>query len=228
LQKVTHVIVLDAVQPAATVSGSVEVAHLTSPRTSTTKPRAEAPSGLFHPRRFLGHTEPDVDPIERGSEDERNQASATEADRNRSAREERGAEDGAGSKVRSELARELLNRVDGLLALVGDVSLAAHVGLLKRDLSRCHDALHPLPAESNFLSIVTLVESAMAQLKWKDYTKAQLEAIRAVFDVGYRRPRVRFEDYEAARSQLAQKKVEATPRIDLESLSWDDVSDEEG
>ena len=136
-------------------------------------------------------------------------------------------EDAEGGRVRSELARDLIQRVNQLLPLVGDVALATHVGLLRRDLSRGHDLLKDHPGENNFLSIVTLVESTMAQLKWKQYTHSQLEAIRQVLDMGYRQVRVGFNDYETARNLFSQKSVDATPRIDLDSLSLEDLTDDE-
>src|SRR5207245_9263058 len=135
---------------------------------------------------------------------ERNQATPFEVDRGREKKEPEEIEDGEGSRVRSELARDLVQRVDQLLPLVGDVSLATHIGLLKRDLSRCHDSLRDHPGESNYLSIVTLVESAMAQLKWKQYVKPQLETIRQVLDIGYHQVRVRFDDYQKARALFSR------------------------
>ena len=126
-------------------------------------------------------------PAERGDEEERNQANSREIDQNRQAKESEEIMDGEGGRVRSELARDLVKRVDQLLLLVGDVSLATHIGLLKHDLSRCHDALKPPLSETNYLSIVTLVEAAMAQLKWKQYDSppARDDSTR-LLDIGYR------------------------------------------
>jgi hypothetical protein len=168
-----------------------------------------------------------VDPAERGNEEERNQAAPLEVDGGRETKEPEAIEDGEGSRVRSELARDLVRRVDQLLPLLGDMSLATHIGLLKRDLSRCHDALRDHSGESSYLSIITLVESAMAQLKWKQYGKTQLETIRQALDIGYRQVRVRFDDYEKARALFSQQSVDPTPRIDLESLKWEDITDAE-
>lgn len=218
-------VALDAVRPNATMTVAVDADLLTSSRTLPTKPRSKA--AAMRPRSPL-QTGLDVDPAERGDEEEQNQAGTPEADQRRAVKEPERIEDGEGGRVRSEQARDLVQRVNQLLPLVGDVALATHIGLLKRDLSRCHDALNDHPGESNYLSIVTLVESAMAQLKWKQYTPPQLEAIRKALDIGYRQVRVRFEDYEKARTLLSRKNVDATPRINLESLKWEDIADEEG
>lgn len=59
--------------------------------------------------------------------------------------------------TRADLARQLLARVDRLAPRQGDVSLAAEVQLLKRDLARGHAVLSARPEDNNFLSIVTLV-----------------------------------------------------------------------
>jgi hypothetical protein len=150
-----------------------------------------------------------------------------ETDHERVGHEPERLENGEGNRIRSELARDLVQRVNQLLPLVGDVALATYVGLLKRDLSRAHDLLKGHPSESNFLSIVTLVESTVAQLKWKQYTDSQLEAIRHVLDMGYRQVQIGFTEYETARNLFSQKSLDATPRIDLDSLSLEDLTDGE-
>jgi hypothetical protein len=168
-----------------------------------------------------------VDPAERGDAEEHNEAAPFKVNRRRETIALQELEDGEGSRVRSELARDLVQRVDQLLPLLGDVSLATHIGLLKCDLSRCHEILKAHPGESDYLSIVTLVESAMAQRKWKQYGKPQMEAIRKALEIGYRQVQVRFEDYEKARTLFSQERVDPTPRIDLETLSWEDIADAE-
>jgi hypothetical protein len=212
-------------RPTATMSVAVDAETLrqTSPRMFRSPPRW---NGRFSssPR---GNTVPDVDPAEKGDEEERNQASATEIERERSATKEPPSNDGEGSRVRSELARDLLQRIDQLIPLLGDISLATNIELLKRDLSHCHDVLKAHPSESDFLSIITLVESAMAQTKWKQYNRLQLEAIREACDIGYRQVQVRFSDYVKARELVAAKALETTPRIDLEKLSLEDITDGE-
>lgn len=215
--------------PTTTLSvpADAEILRQTSPCIPRPQPRGT--------RKFPGparpsigaHTAPDVDPAEMGDEDERNQVSIAELDRGHSAAAKEPADDGEGGRVRSELARDLLHRVDQLVPLVGDVALATNIELLKRDLSRCHDVLLAHPSESDFLSIVTLVESAMNQLKWKQYTRSQLEAIRQAFDIGYRQVRVGFSDYERARTLVAANALETTPRIDLASLNWEEITDGE-
>jgi hypothetical protein len=215
---------IDAIRPNSTMTVAVDADLLTSPRTLPVKPR-QKPASPAWVRRPTVPTGLDVDPAERGDEEEQNQAGPLEGNQERVAKEQDRIEDGEGGRVRSEQARDLVQRVNQLLPLVGDVSLAAHIGLLKRDLSRCHDALKDYASsESNYLSIVTLVESAMAQLKWKQYTRPQIEAIRQALDIGYRQVRVRFEDYEKFRTLFAQKNVDTTPRMDLESLKWEDIA----
>jgi hypothetical protein len=220
-------VALDAVHLTSTMSSPVEELQLTTPKTVPAKPRRDLKRVLWLRSRLGNGTVLDVDPAERGDEEERNQATPPEGDRRQGKKEPETIEDGEGSRVRSELARDLVQRVDQLLPLLGDVSLATHIGLLKRDLSRCHDALKDHPGESNYLSVVTLVESAMAQLKWKQYGKPQLETIRQALDIGYRQVRVNFGDYEKARRLFSQQRVDSTPRIDLESLKWEDITDAE-
>jgi hypothetical protein len=221
-------VALDALRPDSTMTAAVNADLLTSPRTLPTKPRQKGAAPVRHRSQSPLQTGLDVDPAERGDEEEQNQAGIREPDQGKATEEQERVEDAEGGRVRSEQARELVQRVDQLLPLVGQVSLAAHIGLFKRDLSRCHDALKDHPGESNFLSIVTLVESALAQLKWKQYNPPQLDAIRQALDIGYRQARVHFADYDKARALLFRTNVDATPRIDLESLKWEDVADEKG
>jgi hypothetical protein len=178
-------------------------------------------------RKARSETAQVIEPFERGDDKARNRTEPAKTPRNGSAEILKIQNDGEAVRVRSELARDLIERVSQLRPLVGDVSLATNIGLLKRDLTRCHDALKNYPAERNYLSIVTLVESAMAQLKWKQYTGQQLEAIRQALDIGYRQVKVGFADYEKARTLFSQQNVDATPRIDLEALKWEDITDDD-
>ncbi len=165
--------------------------------------------------------------IERHDEEERNQARAPEEEEKQTSSPEMAANADGGGRVRREQARELSQRVDQLLLLLGDLSLATHIGLLKRDLSRCHDALRDYPDESNYLSIITLVESALTQLKWKQYTRSRLQAIHKALDIGSRQVRVSFADYEKVQQLLSDANVDASPRLDLEAVSWNEIANEE-
>src|SRR6516225_4780748 len=84
-------------------------------------------------------------------------------------------------RSRAELARQLLARVDRLQARLGDVSLAAELQLLKRELARGHAVLSRRPEDNNYLSVVTLVEAALASMTWKQYTPQVLDALRRAF-----------------------------------------------
>src|SRR5436189_2202998 len=85
---------------------------------------------------------------------------------------------------RASLARQLLARVDRLASRLGDVSLAAELQLLKRELARGYAALSVRPDDNNFLSVATLVEAALASLTWKDYTLQVLDPLRGAFSAG--------------------------------------------
>lgn len=128
---------------------------------------------------------------------------------------------------RSEAARDLRNRLDDLLPLVGQVAFATHLQLLKRELSRVHDLLADEPSESSFLSIVTLIESALSQQRWKEYTREQLQLIRDAVDVGYRQPQVTFRDYEGIRRRFSRAGIDSRARIELDAFSLDDLSDDD-
>jgi hypothetical protein len=132
-----------------------------------------------------------------------------------------------GSRLRSETARGLVQRVEQLLPLVGDVSLATHLALLLRDLARCYKLLNDHPSETNFLSIVALVEMALTGPKLRRFDRAYLEAIRQALEIGCRESRVRAEDVESVREQFRQKQIDTVPRIDLASLKPEDLTDDD-
>lgn len=212
--------------PAATASTPIDVEQVTTPRPSPAN-HQRARQAKWPPGKQAQHTGLEIDPAERGSEDERNHASAFESAEDQSRNEPQPVNDGEAGRLRSELARDLIRRVDELLPLVGTVSMATHIGLFKRDLSKCHGALKDCASQSNYLSIVTLVESALAQLKWKDYTTQKLEAVKQALEMGYHQVSVGFDDYQRARDLFSKGGVEAAPLIDLESLDWQDITDAE-
>ena len=118
-------------------------------------------------------------------------------------------------RSRCDLARRLLGRVDRLAERLGDVSLAAELQLLKRDLVRGHDLLASHSSENNFLSVVTLVEAALASLTWKQYTPAILDALRQAFAAGVEETPFTFADYDALRRRFHAAGIATVPLIDL-------------
>jgi hypothetical protein len=131
------------------------------------------------------------------------------------------------ARSRPELARQLLARVDRIESRLGDISLAAEVQLLKRELARGHDVLNSCREDNNYLSVVTLVEGALANLTWKGYTPAVLESLRRAFSAGTCEGSFTFEDYDAVRRHFAGAGIATGPRIDLTSLDGE-VEGEDG
>ena len=81
----------------------------------------------------------------------------------------------------ADLVEQLLVRLDRLAPHLKDVSLAAEVQLLKRDLARGHRFLSARAEDNNFLSVITLVEAALASLTWKGYSPAVLDALPGLY-----------------------------------------------
>lgn len=211
---------------AMTFGDREELSELTTQGKSSPEPSAPEPQFVRPPWQGRLWTGPHVEPDERGNKELYNEAEYLDGV-HLVATEETPGDDGQAARVRSELARQLLGRVEQLSPLVGDVSLPTNIQLLKRDLSRCHDALRHHPTESNFLSIITLVESAVTQTRWKEYSRSQLDRIRSAFEVGYRQPHVDYDDYDRIRRAFGVDGIDTHPRIDLESLSLEDLADAE-
>jgi hypothetical protein len=119
--------------------------------------------------------------------------------------------------TRADLARQLLARVDRLAARLGDVSLAAEIQLLKRELVRGHSILSARPEDNNYLSVVTLVEGALASRTWKGYTPGLLDALRRAFAEGAGEGEFTFEAYDAIRRDFGASGIPTGPTIDLAS-----------
>jgi hypothetical protein len=88
--------------------------------------------------------------------------------------------------------------------------------------------LRASPGEVNFLSVVTLVESALACLTWKGYTPQVVEALREAFAAGTRTAPFTFADYDAVRRLFARRGIPTVPGVDLQSLGPEDLDDQEG
>jgi hypothetical protein len=129
--------------------------------------------------------------------------------------------------TRADLARLLLSRVERLPALLGAVPLATEVQLLKRDLSRGHEVLRPA-GEASFLSVVTLVESALTCLTWKQYTPVVVAALREAFAAGTREGAFTITDYDAVRRLFAERGIPTVPAIDLDALEPEDLDNGQG
>src|SRR4051794_38958620 len=97
--------------------------------------------------------------------------------------------------TRADLARKLLVHADRLEALLDTIPVATEIQLLKRDLSRGHDMLRQA-GETNFLSVVCLVEAALALLIWKKYNPTVVAALRDAFAPGTQLGPFTFEDYD--------------------------------
>jgi hypothetical protein len=123
------------------------------------------------------------------------------------------------AQSRGDLAGSLLARVRRLEAHRGDVSLAAEVQLLKRDLARGHDLLAARPADNDYLSVITLVEAALASLTWRAYTPQVLDALRLAFAAGTREGAFTFADYAAIRRHFTAAGIPTEPAIDLASAA---------
>jgi hypothetical protein len=129
--------------------------------------------------------------------------------------------------TRTDLARQLLARVERLAPRLGDVSLAAEIQLLKRELARGHAILSGRPQDNNYLSVITLVEGALASLTWKGYTPGVLDALRRAFAAGVREGNFTFEAYDAIRRDFKTSGLPTGPTIDLTSPAAQ-AEDEDG
>lgn len=122
---------------------------------------------------------------------------------------------GEPARNRAEIAGQLSTAISHAIAGHGSVKLAAALQILRRELSRCHDALGPFPTESDFLSIVTLVEMEIGGRNWKEISKQELEALKLAVEVGVKEPLVTFDHYNKALRRLNASGWVTGPSLDL-------------
>jgi hypothetical protein len=115
--------------------------------------------------------------------------------------------------------------VDRLAPRLNNVSLAVEVQLLKRELARSHPILSARPEDNNFLSVVTLVEGALASLTWKGYTPGVLDALQRAFSAGLREGEFTFEEYDAIRRHFKASGIPTGPTIELSSPGLEEDED---
>jgi hypothetical protein len=127
--------------------------------------------------------------------------------------------------TRADLARQLLARVNRLAGRLGDVSLAAEIQLLKRELSRGHAVLSGRTEDNNYLAVVCLVEAALASLTWKQYTPVVLAALRRAFSAGTRAGAVTFQEYDTIRRHFRASDIPVGPTIDLDAPDIEEGAD---
>lgn len=127
--------------------------------------------------------------------------------------------------TRADLSRQLLTRIDRLTPRLGDVSLAAEVQLLKRDLVRGHAVLSARSEDNNFLSVVTLVEAALASLTWKAYTPAILDALRQAFVTALHDGEFTLEEYDTIRRHFKASAIPTGPAPNLTAPGVEEVVD---
>jgi hypothetical protein len=73
--------------------------------------------------------------------------------------------------------------------------MATSFQLLRRELSRCHDALGNLPSEKDYLSIIVLIEGELGIKNWKEVTRPELEALKKAIAIGMSEPKVTYDHY---------------------------------
>lgn len=124
-----------------------------------------------------------------------------------------------GDRPTRQRRRELADRLSRLVKRVvdsrGKVRMAADIEVLKHELSRCHEVLGGSRSESNFLSIVTLVEACLASMDWKNASKEQLAEILKALSTGRSDAYVTFEDFDHVSRVFRTSGLRTMPSFDV-------------
>ena len=124
---------------------------------------------------------------------------------------------GPSMEARVEVATRLVSLVGRVIESHGEVRMAADLQVLKRELSRSHDVLGSSTHESDYLSIVTLVEATLASMDWKSATREQLKQVEQALAVGCAESEVTFNHYGRAARTLRGFGVPTMPSFELGS-----------
>lgn len=102
------------------------------------------------------------------------------------------------AKARQAAARHLCDQVDRLKRLRTKSQVAAELQLFKRDLAQCYSSFGDARSESNFLSIVGIIEAAFLGQNWKTLSTDFLGQVRKALELGTQSS-VSFDDFNRTR-----------------------------
>jgi hypothetical protein len=167
-------------------------------------------------------TDPKVRREERGRQDVHVRAASTQSDEFDLRQQATSA-----SATRSQIARELLQPLSRMPAVLGTPGVVVHIQRLKRELVKAHRTLGSYPSEAAFLGLVSLIESALASKNWKGYDGALVASIRSAIELGYQKPELKAEDLRAVQLRFSSFGVQTIPEVNLNTLGATDLLDDD-
>lgn len=128
----------------------------------------------------------------------------------------------------ADMLAYIAGRFAGVNADTDSLLYDGYMRFLKDTLSVAHDCLKDgADAENNYLSVVCLVESALA--RESEFSGEQRDTIREVLTLPVRKNEsFTFNDVERARLAFCNAGILTGPRIDLPNLSAADVAAMDG
>lgn len=184
----------------------------------------------------LAETSPSPDPLPKDEADQQRPARETGAGINR---QEKGdlstkdkydwteADDGGSVAAelaaadRKQVAKELADAAKRAVANHGTVKLATTLQLLRRALSKCHDVLRDKKSESDYLSIVVLVEKVLSQDNWREISKDTLQQLKSALAIGEAADRVTYDDFNRVFRLLNATAATSGPVLDFDDTGSD-------
>jgi len=131
----------------------------------------------------------------------------------------------ASATTRKEVAARLVKAIGRVISSCGAIKMAADLELLKRELSRSHDVLRPIPTENDYLSIVVLVESELGTKLWREISTYELNALKSAIEIGLKAPQVTYDDYNRTLRTLNASGWRTGPILELGVV--EDLPDDE-
>lgn len=130
------------------------------------------------------------------------------------------------AEKRKKMAGGISKAFERLGTHCGKARAAADLQLLKRELARCHEELGPYPSESNFLSIVVLLELELGKKAWNAISKEELLFLKRAADIGISKDQITFDDYNFHLRTLNSSGYRTGPILDFDGTFEDIPIDE--
>jgi hypothetical protein len=102
------------------------------------------------------------------------------------------------AEARRKVAEALVPLADRAKRAHGSIRLNTELQLLRRELSRAHDVLQTRPSETDYLSIVVLVEEALVGKKAREVTQDTLRVAAEILNYGLVKQSVSYDDFNIA------------------------------
>jgi hypothetical protein len=166
----------------------------------------------------IGRTNPTISPDERGKPTVSDQFVGRFTDAHT-------PQNGAAIDARISVATNISKAMSAVIASRKKISMPANLQVLRRRLSDALGVVLISGKESNYASVITLIESTLAASDWKHLSLEQLREIQRAVDLGLVDREVTFDEYRKAAKRIRGYSIQTRPATDFSETA--DCADDE-